>query len=139
MLSLHSRLPLLSFFLTFCFTSTFARDVNFDDLFTNTNIVPQGSIPKIAHFVFTKTRPLAWLEYAAIKSSLVNLGVSKINIWVAPGALFEGNIWQLVLAFPEVHLREVEMPTTIYGNNVAVPAHVSDIVRLEAVYQEGGE
>jgi len=115
-----------------------SRDVVFDDLFAD-QTVHQAKIPKTAHFVFTKTRPLSWLEFAGIKSSIVTLGCTKVNIWVAPGALFEENIWKLVLAFPEVQVRETAMPTTIYGNPVSVPAHVSDIVRLEAVYNEGGK
>lgn len=121
-------------------SSALSREVNFDEIFNDSAYSENATIPKIAHFVFTKTRPLAWLEFAAINSAIVNLQVETVNIWCAPVATFDGPIWQFVLAsFPEVRIREIEMPTSIYGNPIEVPAHVSDVARLEAVYTEGGK
>jgi len=120
-------------------TTALSREVNFDNIFNDNAYSETSTIPKVAHFVFTKTRPLAWLEFAAIKSAIVNLQVNTVNIWCAPAATFDGPIWKLVLGFPEVRLREIDMPTSIYGNPIEVPAHVSDVVRLEAVYNEGGK
>lgn len=114
-----------------------AREVNFDDLFVNDPVLPEH-IPKIAHFVFSKVRPLIWLEYASIKSAYVNLQTEKIHLWVPAGSKFEGVVWKHVMKIPGVTIRETVMPTKIYGNQVSVLAHVSDIVRLEAMYTEGG-
>lgn len=116
---------------------TSARAVNFDDIFVD-ELPTQNYIPKIAHFVFAKTKPLDWLEYASIKSAIVNLQAEQVRLWVPPGAKFEGHIWSLVLGLPQITFREIEMPTSVYGHEVKVLAHVSDIVRLEAVYNEGG-
>lgn len=117
-----------------------SRDVNFDDVFVKDTYSSETSvIPKVAHFVFTKVRPLVWLEFAAIKSAIINLEVETVNIWCPPSAVSEGSIWQLVLSFPQVRLREVEMPTSIYGHHIEIQAHVSDVLRLEALYAEGGE
>lgn len=118
--------------------SVCAREVNFTDIFVD-NPSLEGPIPKVAHFVFSKVKPLIWIEYASIKSAYTMLGAEKINLWVPSGTQFPGPIWQHALRIPGITIREIEMPTKIYGQNVSVLAHVSDIVRLEAIYTEGGK
>lgn len=40
---------------------------------------------------------------------------------------------------PELVVREIEMPTKIFGAELKNLAHISDVVRLEAVYTQGGK
>lgn len=114
------------------------RVVNVQDLLTD-QVPSEDPIPKVAHFIWACVgRPLDWLEYAAIKASIVTVGVETVNLWVPPGAVLDGPVWELVLEFPQSVLREVEMPTEIYGNKIENIAHQADVLRLEVLYQEGG-
>jgi hypothetical protein len=40
---------------------------------------------------------------------------------------------------PQHCLRRMEVPDTVYGNELKAPQHVSDIIRLKVLWEEGGE
>jgi hypothetical protein len=96
-------------------------------------------IPKVAHFVYVTLKPVGWIDYAAIRSAYANLQAEKINIWAPKEGNFPGEMWERIFEIPGVVVRRVEMPDTVYGNKVKFEAHVSDLIRLKAVYSEGGE
>ena len=95
-------------------------------------------IPKIAHFIYANVKELTWLEWAAIRGAIVNLGVEKVHIWLPENEELRGWIWNRVLEMPEVRLRRIVMPRTVYGAEIATTERQSDIVRLKILYEEGG-
>lgn len=97
-----------------------------------------GTIPKIAHFVHTEVKELTWLDWAAVRGAIVNLGVEKVHIWLPKDVELNGWIWNRVLEMPEVKLRRIAMPTTIYGASIDNPERQADVVRLKILYEEGG-
>jgi hypothetical protein len=116
-------------------------DADFDGLISSlaSDLPIPAHIPKVVHFVFVTLRPVGWIEYAAIRSASVNVQAEKINIWAPKEGNFSGEMWERIFEIPGVVVRRVEMPDTVYGNKVSFEAHVSDLVRLKAVYSEGGE
>jgi hypothetical protein len=116
-----------------------AKDAGFEGLLSQPELLPQPShIPKNAHFVFVYLKELTWMEYAAIRSAHDVLQVERINLWVPDGA-FPGEMWKRILAIPSIVIRRTEIPDTVYGNELKVPQHVSDIIRLKVLWEEGGE
>ena len=115
-------------------------DLNFDGVFkANVKWPSVNPIPKVAHFVYTDIRELTWLEWAAVRGAIVNLGVDKVNIWVPKKANVKGWIWHRILEMPEVQMRKIVMPSTVYGVSITTPEQQSDIVRLKILYEEGGK
>lgn len=96
-------------------------------------------IPKIAHFVITKVRERHWFHYATIRGALEWLDVEKINIWAPEGEELPGPIWEHILKLPKVQVRRITIPRKVFGQEVEKPAHRSDLIRLKALYEEGGE
>lgn len=113
----------------------FQPDAIFRGNYTQALIDP---IPKIAHFVHTDVKELTWLDWAAVRGAIVNLGVQKVHIWLPEQEELKGWIWNRVLEMPEVKLRRITMPKTIYGGAVDTPERQADIVRLKILYEEGG-
>ncbi len=115
-------------------------DLNFDGIFKAKVKWPSvNPIPKVAHFVYTDVRELAWLEWAAVRGAVANLGVDKVNIWLPEQADLKGWIWNRILEMPEVQMRKIAMPKTVYGVSIDTPEQQSDIVRLKILYEEGGK
>ncbi|KAI9883562.1 MAG: hypothetical protein M1823_004660 [Watsoniomyces obsoletus] len=96
-------------------------------------------IPKVVHFVFVELKSSSWIEYAAVRSARTNIGAEKINIWVPWGQEFPGDIWARMLKIPSVVIRRMQMPDSVYGRKVQQLAHISDVVRLKILYEEGGK
>lgn len=113
----------------------FKLDSMFHGNYTQALIDP---IPKIAHFVHTDVKELTWLDWAAIRGAIVNLGVDKVNIWLPEKVELKGWIWNRVLEMEDVKLRRITMPKTVYGAAVDNPERQADIVRLKILYEEGG-
>jgi hypothetical protein len=103
------------------------------------NIEPmsQTKIPKIVHFVYGMKDPdpqLDLIQYLSIKSAHEVIKPEKILFHyhhMPTGEWFE-------LIRPLVTLRQVEIPTKIFGNRVDHYAHRADVVRLEALKEFGG-
>lgn len=119
-----------------------AVDVDFDGLISRLALENSSIpvyIPKVVHFVYVTLESVGWAEYAAVRSAVVNLHADTINIWVPIEGDFPDEMWPHILQIPGVVVRRVEMPDTVYGHKVEQQAHVSDLVRLQVMYSEGGE
>ncbi len=81
-----------------------------------------------------------WRDYATIRSVLDHLGVTKVSLRVTKEANGElpGETWERILKLPNVTAREVPMPDTVCGKKVEHTEHISDLVRMLAIYDEGG-
>jgi len=113
----------------------FKPDAIFPGNYTQALIDP---IPKIAHFVHTDEKELTWLDWAAFRGAIVNLEVTKVHIWLPEKEELKGWIWNRVLEMPEVKLRRITMPKTIYGGAIDTAEQQTDVVRLKILYEEGG-
>ena len=114
-------------------------DLNFDAIFrANVKWPPSKPIPRVAHFVHADVKELTWLDWAAVRTAVVNLGVEKVNIWVPEKAELKGWIWNRIQDMPEVTLRKIVMPKTVWGGRIDVPQQQADIIRLKILYEEGG-
>ncbi len=115
------------------------RDVDFGGLIASPpSHPPPYEIPKVAHFIHSQVHRLTWLDYACIRTAFEYLGVGKINIWVPLGADLPGDVWKRVQEMSNVVIRRIILSNSVWGIPVVHPAHVSDIVRLKVVYEEGG-
>jgi hypothetical protein len=138
------QFPLFFRLLVFCISllhsQAIAADVDFPSSFRNFKTeIESPHIPKVAHIVFSKPKPVTWIEYVSIRSAIENIGVERVNIWIPTNSSFSGPIWHLILDLPGVVLQELEMPDRVYGNRVSNPAHVSDVVRLKILFEQGGK
>ncbi|KAI9755574.1 MAG: hypothetical protein M4579_004222 [Chaenotheca gracillima] len=132
-------LHLLLFASSFLFLSSLARDAEFDVTLALPPLKQEPvHIPKVAHFVFSNVKNLTWQNYAAVKAAQVVLKVDKINLWVPRNDTLPGEIWQRTLHIPGAVVRETDIPDSVYGKELKVLAHVSDIIRMKALYEEGG-
>lgn len=116
-------------------SADFKPDAIFRGNYTQALIDP---IPKIAHFVHADLKELTWMDWAAVRGAIVNLGVEKVHIWLPEKEELKGWIWNRVLEMPEVKLRRITMPKTVYGGAVNTPERQADLVRLKVLYEEGG-
>jgi hypothetical protein len=116
-----------------------SSDLDFTAVFASKIKCPSsGTIPKIAHFVHAEVKELTWLEWATIRGAVVNLGVETVHIWLPEDVELKGWIWNRVLVMPEVKLRRIVMPTTVYGAKIDNPERQAAVVRLKILYEEGG-
>ena len=114
-------------------------DLDFEGIFrAKVNWPPAKPIPKVAHFVHAEIKELTWLDWAAVRGAVVNLGVERVNIWLPKKAELKGWIWNRILDMPEVTLRRIVMPRTVWEGRIDFPAQQADIVRLKILYEEGG-
>lgn len=121
------------------YTDPFNPDAHFESLFYGDDYSNlRDPIPKVAHFVYTTTAPLTWINYLAIKGALENLKVKKVKIWIQEGEQFEGEVWERVNKIKQVEICPIEMPRSVYGVKIEDPAGKADVVRLKVLYEEGG-
>jgi hypothetical protein len=115
-------------------------EINFDAIFSaKVKWPPSKPIPKVAHFVHAEVKELTWLEWAAVRAAVVNLGVEKVNIWVPEKAELKGWTWNRIQEMPEVTLRKIVMPKTVWGGRIDFAQQQADIIRLKILYEEGGK
>ncbi|KAK3779642.1 hypothetical protein RRG08_040365 [Elysia crispata] len=96
-----------------------------------------GRVPKIVYFVIFGTYVFKFWHYIAFMAAKRN--VSPSAIYVIGDQHPQGRWWQRVLA--DVHgVRFVyrELPQNISGIDVRFRHHLSDIVRLQILYMNGG-
>lgn len=97
----------------------------------------QTKIPKIVHFVYgmkDRNPELDLIQYLSIKSAQEVIKPEKILFhyhYLPTGEWFE-------LIRPHLTLRQVDIPTKVFGNRVDHYAHRADVVRLEALKEFGG-
>lgn len=97
----------------------------------------QTKIPKIVHFVYgmkDENPQLDLIQYLSIKSAQEIINPEKIYLhyhYLPTGEWFD-------LIRPLLTLRQVDIPTKIFGNLVDHYAHRADVVRLEALKEFGG-
>lgn len=111
---------------------------HFEDLFDRYTLSQNGPIPRVAHFIYTESKDYSWPEWAAIRAAVVNLGVSKVKIWLPEEAEPTGPIWRSVLEMPEVTVNWITLPKSVYDHDILDPRYQSDVVRLKILYEEGG-
>ncbi|KAL9638912.1 MAG: hypothetical protein Q9164_001253 [Protoblastenia rupestris] len=118
-----------------------SRNVDFESL-TNLSLpLPLlDHIPKVAHFVHTKIKPLTWVEYAVIRSATTTtLSVSLTKIWIPEHVTdLPGEIWPRIEALPNVLIVRVVMPDTVWGKRVQHIEHQADLARIKILFSEGG-
>lgn len=89
-------------------------------------------VPKIIHFIYPvtdKTRPWSLVNTLAVKSAIKHNPDYKIIIWT--------NAPTRVPMLP-VEKKKCELPTQIGGIEIAWPQYVSDVMRLDILYEYGG-
>ncbi|KAI9739253.1 MAG: hypothetical protein M1834_007466 [Cirrosporium novae-zelandiae] len=118
---------------------SYSRDADFDSVLSLPPLsFPPDTIPRTVHFVFVDLKPLTWMEFAAVQGAHLALKAETINIWVPDRGDPLGKIWEMILDIPGVRFRRIEMPDSVYGHELKILAHISDIVRMKAMYEEGG-
>ena len=116
-----------------------SADIKFRGLFDgNYTQALTDPFPKIAHFVHTDPKELTWFDWTAVRAAIVRLQVEKVYVWLPEKVELRGWIWNRVLEIPEVRVRRIAMPKTVFGANADTPERQSDIVRLKILYEEGG-
>jgi hypothetical protein len=99
--------------------------------------VIQTEIPKVVHFIMLQDKPdteLSMFAYLAVKSAHDMLQPERIILHFHN--LPKGK-W-MDLARPFLTLREVEIPTEVFGIPVKRVEHQADILRLQILQEFGG-
>ena len=94
-------------------------------------------IPKIFHFIFglkQQTNEFHLVYYLALKSCLEVNKPKKINFYYKYEPY--GPYWDKIKSY--LNLIQVEPPTEIFGIPINHYAHQADIIRLQALIEEGG-
>ena len=89
-------------------------------------------VPKVIHFIYPwtdKTRPWSMVNDLAVKTALKVYPDHTINIWTNKVDF----PW-----IPGVTVRPCELPTHIGGAEIVWPQYVSDVMRLQILYEYGG-
>ena len=120
-------------------TNHFNPDANFELLFYGDDYsYLRDPIPKVAHFIYTTTPPINWINYLAIKGAIQNLKAVKVKIWMPQDSILEGDLWERVRKMPKVQLCPIEIPQSVYGVKIDDDTGKSDVLRLKILYEEGG-
>ncbi|KAI9830359.1 MAG: hypothetical protein M1819_005740 [Sarea resinae] len=116
------------------------RDAHFEALLAAPPLLPLPEhIPKVAHFVFVYVKEVTWMEYVAIRSAHLALQAEKINLWIPEGDVnLPGEMWKRIMTIPGTVIRQTAIPDTVYNKTVQVTQHVSDVLRLKILWEEGG-
>lgn len=89
-------------------------------------------IPKLIHFIYPwteKTRPWSIVNTLAVKTAISTYPNHEVIIWTnAPSSV----------PLPFVTKRKCELPTHIGGAEILWPQYVSDVMRLQILYEHGG-
>lgn len=96
-----------------------------------------NKIPSIFNFVFglkKQTDEFSLIYYLAIKSCLEVNNPDKINFYYKYEPY--GKYWDMIK--PNLNLIQVKPPTEIFGIPIKHYAHQADIIRLQALIEEGG-
>ena len=96
-----------------------------------------GKIPNIFNFVFglkEQTDEFSLIYYLSLKSCLEVNNPDKINFYYKHEPY--GKYWEMIK--PHLTLIQVEPPTQIFGIPIKHYAHQADIIRLQALIEEGG-
>lgn len=96
-------------------------------------------IPNKFHFIFGLTedfggKPFNLIHYLSIKSAHDLNNPDEINFYYKYEP--SGELWEEIK--PLLNLIKVEPPEEIYGNKIEHMAHKADIIRLQALYEQGG-
>lgn len=93
-------------------------------------------IPNIAHIVWLGGGEMDFLFYLCVLS-LINM--AKVDaVYIHGDGPPTGNYWQLIKNHEKVHLIYRQQPITIYGQQVNVLSHVTDIWRVDFMIKYGG-
>lgn len=93
-------------------------------------------IPNIAHIVWLGGGPMDFLFYLCVLS-LINM--AKVDaVYIHGDGPPTGSYWELIKNHEKVHLIYRQQPGTIYGTNVNVLSHVTDIWRVDFMIKYGG-
>mmetsp|Transcript_7607 Transcript_7607/g.12119 ORF Transcript_7607/g.12119 Transcript_7607/m.12119 type:complete len:358 (-) Transcript_7607:242-1315(-) len=95
-------------------------------------------VPSIVHFVWitVPSRPFQLADFLAVKAARVNIRPRCICIHVVNGTEPGGEWWNRARLYAEV--LSARDPVDIFGKPVNVPAHKSDIIRMEVLMKYGG-
>ena len=96
-------------------------------------------IPNKFHFIFGLEedfggKPFGLLHYIAIKSAYVLNNPDEMNFYHKYEPT--GEYWEKAKKY--LNLVKVEPPQEVYGNEIKHMAHRADIIRLQALYEQGG-
>jgi hypothetical protein len=99
---------------------------------------PEEDIPNIVHWVHPGApgEPFPFWQYLHICAALDVLSPDALLFHHAPGALPAGRWWAATA--PLVTLAPARAVASVYGNEVSVRAHASDVTRLAALLAHGG-
>jgi len=90
------------------------------------------TIPKVIHFIYPwteKTRPWSLVNTLAVKTAISTYPDHEVIVWTnAPSSV----------PLPFVTKRKCELPTHIGGAEIVWPQYVSDVMRLQILYEHGG-
>ncbi|KAK2180872.1 hypothetical protein NP493_421g01047 [Ridgeia piscesae] len=93
-------------------------------------------VPNIAHIVWLGGGPMDFLFYLCVLSLIY---VAKVDVvYIHGDAPPTGIYWQRVRDHQQVKLIFRESPRTVYGNDVSVISHVTDIWRVDFMLKYGG-
>lgn len=93
-------------------------------------------IPNIAHIVWLGRGEMDFLFYLCVLS-LIHM--AKVEaVYIHGDGPPSGMYWQLIKNHEKVHLIYREPPATIYGTNVKVLSHITDIWRVDFMIKYGG-
>jgi hypothetical protein len=96
-------------------------------------------IPKVIHLCFGMTpdfggKPWSLVHYACVRSMAERLRPDAIRLYCAYEP--SGPWWELTRSL--VSVIRIDPPTEIFGNPLIHPAHRADVVRLDALIEDGG-
>jgi Glycosyltransferase sugar-binding region containing DXD motif len=94
--------------------------------------------PNVVHFVYPVTdltRPLSFLNYIAVRRALTIHRPDRIYFWTNIDEL-EGQWGDLIT--PMIELRKCDLVTEYDGTPIKWPQYMSDVMRLQILYEHGG-
>ena len=96
-------------------------------------------IPRVFHFIFGLAenfdgKPFSFIHYMAVKSALARNPEFSANFYCKfePSGMF----WDVAKRY--LNVIQIEPPSEIFGNKLFHVAHVSDVIRLQRLEEEGG-
>ena len=93
-------------------------------------------IPNIAHIVWIGGGKMDFLFYLCVLSLLYVAEVE--NVYIHGDAPPTGKYWEQIRLNPRIRLIHRETPKTVYGTDVHVLSHVTDVWRVDFMVKYGG-